>query len=645
MEGLDLSSIGPASNEPEYFGKPTDYSGTNPISVETVAKFRYREIHFDPQLSNKNSANGLRGVSATTPGIPYAEFHVYDSAGERIQQGETTEAGLAIFDIPRKADTYTLKIFSRGFNDHLKVSVLEDIYLNLPYSISSSFTISEAQAANNSFGTSVSPYDLTNSPVFAEADESQSTKIEGGAFNILYQIYLTNKYIRIAIDKNNPADFADVNNWWVADKVSVYWKAGFNPYSYEDASATVGLSYYKPGERKLFILGGISGNVKTADTDHFDNSVILHEYGHFLEDVYSNTKSPGGSHNGNFVIDPRLAWSEGWANYLQSAVRSYFDANNDGTIPNEDHYSYYLDTFGYKNTALDNTGGLSIAFNLRESGEDAVMDNTVSHGPGNGNFREISVARTLYKATRSTGVSYAAGMNGGGVPFVDVWKTFAGEDKSGHNKGNPLSNSLKNTSSYPIPHSGLFNMLLYANTAVSKTNLDDIFTEERHIRDQSEYAQIVTAQGGTCTRTMSGTNEETLSYARSNQLRNNDFFLYYHNGGNSTMTLQYYQSSDAVDASAIMDLDLILYYGSYVYFEDVFRAAGQTSSYIPRQSRTLATSKGSAGARITESISLNELPAGYYMINVKINAYNKVSNRVNGVVTYDLKIGNNNLCP
>lgn len=28
---------------------------------------------------------------------------------------------------------------------------------------------------------------------------------------------------------------------------------------------------------------------KLADTDHFDDSVIIHEYGHFLEDVYGKS--------------------------------------------------------------------------------------------------------------------------------------------------------------------------------------------------------------------------------------------------------------------------------------------------------------------------------------------------------------------
>lgn len=94
------------------------------------------------------------------------------------------------------------------------------------------------------------------------------------------------------------------------------------------------LSFYKPGERKLFILGGSNGNVDTADTDHFDNSIILHEYGHFLEDVYGKTDSPGGYHNGSSIIDPRLAWSEGFTNSFQGAALGK---------------NFYLDTAGFCN--------------------------------------------------------------------------------------------------------------------------------------------------------------------------------------------------------------------------------------------------------------------------------------------------------
>jgi hypothetical protein len=77
----------------------------------------------------------------------------------------------------------------------------------------------------------------------------------------------------------------------------------------------------------LNLLGVING-----DDDGNDDAVILHEFGHYVEDVYGQSDSPGGSHSGERV-DPRLGWSEGWATYFSSAARGisfYADSMNAG---------------------------------------------------------------------------------------------------------------------------------------------------------------------------------------------------------------------------------------------------------------------------------------------------------------------------
>jgi hypothetical protein len=49
--------------------------------------------------------------------------------------------------------------------------------------------------------------------------------------------------------------------------------------------------------------------------------VILHEYGHFITDIFSHDNSPGGSHSITETgQDIRLSWSEGWATFYAAAV-------------------------------------------------------------------------------------------------------------------------------------------------------------------------------------------------------------------------------------------------------------------------------------------------------------------------------------
>ncbi|KYG60682.1 hypothetical protein AZI85_11840 [Bdellovibrio bacteriovorus] len=627
----------PASAEPDYYGSPKDIS--DPVVVTIPAKFLYRALTFaiPEDINNRNGLGAVVSAANAFP-IPFAEFHVYDSGGNRVQQGETNTNGLAIFEMPKTTGTYTLKVFSRAYNDYLKVSILEDIYANTPYSISKTFTIGSSNVTSGTL-------DLTSSPVYAEANEAISSKIEGGAFNIMYDILLANEYIRRNINKNGTVagqPETNTNKWWVAEKVTVYWKAGFNPYSYFNSSSP--LSFYSPGERKLYILGGVNGDVKGSDTDHFDDSVILHEYGHFLEDVYGNSESPGGSHNGNFIIDARLAWSEGWANFLQGAIltgaEAYSEARQqsppvtpvENRLPASKKFNYYVDTYGYKGGCSTCIG---ISFNLAAVGTDSSQpDNVDDDLPGTGTFREVSIARTLYKSTRSTSSNYDASKPGGGITFANIWKVFSGEDTVGHNRANPLSLSLANTAKYPVPNAGLFNWLLDQSN-FDTTQWNDILNEEKQNKTTHDYAYFlssgtcsgVTFNGGT-TEVKMGTSD---SVRRSNQQKNNDFYLYKHDGGSATLTIDI-----STSGSYPPDLDLILYYGSYVYFEDDYWYANYKSPYIAKQSRTVASS--------SETISLSGLPAGYYMLNVKINAYEKPNWQMVGMSTYTIRKGSQQLC-
>ncbi len=96
----------------------------------------------------------------------------------------------------------------------------------------------------------------------------------------------------------------------------IQWEAGYNepPRS----------SYYYGAWDEITVSGG-------ASPDTWDESPIIHEYGHFIQDKYSCDDSPGGAHSFNEILgDQEFAWSEGINNYFQGAVRAgmgYPEAN------------------------------------------------------------------------------------------------------------------------------------------------------------------------------------------------------------------------------------------------------------------------------------------------------------------------------
>jgi hypothetical protein len=582
---------------------------SNPISITGSGIYYYRPTV--PTI-------GLSGDPVSAP-IRWAEVAIYNNAGSIVQCGNTDNSGNFSLQITKTPGTYTVYIYSRSpaVSTEVNASVLQDLYASQPYSITLPFTVTSGSAA------------VAVGTLSAKARVSEVATIPGGAFFIFDNILNVNQRLKVLIPNAN----------FVAPKVQVYWKAGFNPYSYFGASALA--SFYVNGDRKLYILGGNNGDVKNTDTDHFDASVIVHEYGHFLEDVYGKSESPGGSHNGNSIIDPRLAWSEGWANYLQGQILNgrYFAGN------------LYVDTIGFLNDSVEGgtSGGIGVKFDLGEDGGTAAYDPVSVNGEGT--FREVSISRTLFKTTRSP-ASNNPGSKAAAVPFAAIWNSFTS-----------AVSGFGTTSSTIFRSIGYFNEFLnsYISTnypgslAAWTTN---VLSDEKQNTSRVDFADPVTPTatpttcGGKYPRAITPVVEAYDPYgtSHSNLLRSNDFYTFYYSGsGSQQINLTYTQSGVQT-----IDLDLELWRTNYRYIDDDERyGLGQdASSYIAVESRRLNPAIESG----QESVSLSGLNAGYYLINVKAVTYNrntvtpKTSAQLNGTANYTLQLVTNgttteNLCP
>lgn len=70
------------------------------------------------------------------------------------------------------------------------------------------------------------------------------------------------------------------------------------------------------GRSGIYVLG----NFTIGDTDEFDQHVIAHEAGHYIEDRFSRSDSIGGSHGSGDRLDLRVAFGEGWGNAFGAMV-------------------------------------------------------------------------------------------------------------------------------------------------------------------------------------------------------------------------------------------------------------------------------------------------------------------------------------
>jgi hypothetical protein len=193
-----------------------------------------------------------------------------------------------------------------------------------------------------------------------------------GAFNILEVVQRANDLLKSADPTLQPTP---VTIFWSVNNT----KTGVgNP-----AKGLIGTSEFNLANNTAYILGD-----RNTDSDEYDDAVIAHEYAHMLAAKYSRDDSPGGPHSLGDMLDPRLAWSEGWANFFSSAVR------NDPV---------WRDSMGP-------TGALGLRYDL--------SDSSSTGDPNKGYYSEASVDTLLW--------ALEAGLDSDGVryPFSSIWKAF-----------------------------------------------------------------------------------------------------------------------------------------------------------------------------------------------------------------------------
>jgi len=559
---------------------------TSSVTISGTATFQARTI--DTSLVGPN--RGLLSVGTSQP-IRSSEIIVKDQNGSIIQCAETANDGSFSLQVPSTSNTYTLYVNSRSQNSKLNASVIVCPETHKLYSISKSFVadISKSIGTLNASAT--------------------SGNIDGGAFNILEQLLKSNEYLRTQVSTCTNID-PGCSNFTVAPKVSIYWEKGFNPNSY--FGSTSGSSFYIPNQRRLFILGGISGDVNQSDTDHFDNSVIIHEYAHFLEDVFTKSDSPGGPHDGMHIIDPRLAWGEGWANFFQAAVTGY---------------PYYIDTWGNSSGTTDEYFRIDLEDQLSP-----IFDQPQNIDEGN--FREFSISRLLWDIIDSTndGESISNG-------FSDLWAT------------------LTSTNGFLHPSAAFRSVgMLHERRDIITGNSPDWSAPRglaNHRANRKNYAQWVTTTSSTCSisstpytitptnisstgltlNTVSGGGLDS-SFQNSNLLFNNDFFHFYHSGGAISFDLNYITPTGAVNA----DLDL------YIYSSDA--RYGYSIDILNNLTLDEGQSQPNASLASTqnEMVTLSNLSAGHYLINVRVYT-GRAANALGDLTNYELKANGVNLCP
>lgn len=536
---------------------------TNPAKVTGQAEYEKRII---PKTTN---AGGLGEIDDNTYPIRFAEVEVL-SGNDTIYCTSTDGSGNFTIEVPTNRSNLTVKVNSispknSNKTGHIFVqnNPIEDEHYTLSSTVSSSNT--------------------TPIQLMAHADR---LGIKGGAFNILDKIVQTNLFLN-EMTQNCGDDCKPFDS---APPAYLYWEAGVNPLAdiickykiCKEQDKKKELSFFDRDTSQMFILGGTNGDINGSDTDHFDDSVIVHEYFHFILTHAVNLYSPGGDHDSTAILDPRLAFSEGMANAL--AVLTLGDP-------------LYIDTVG-----IGDKGAIKVSLN---------SDNhTWKTGiAGEGNFVELLITKTIWDMMdpfvhngETIGSDDDESVT---MKFSEFWEVLTGEFASDQ---------------YHFKDFGLFTSMF--TNRPDTTNIDEILEQNLQKSNREDYAstydpcdnyELVTPPSPG--NLIYGDNGVTNNYIISDQFLSNDFHMYEHAGGSFTAEVTY--DNDGAETN----LDV------YVYRE--FYKFGSMDDLVGFSNRD--NDNG------LENIQISDLPSGIYMINIS-------SVRPLTVTTYNLSL-NGEICP
>jgi PKD repeat protein len=187
-------------------------------------------------------------------------------------------------------------------------------------------------------------------------------------FAILDTLYAAGQLV--IVQGSNSVQLMPLTAYWSVENVPV------------DGDVTLGrigtTAYYAEGttgiDPGIYVLGAASN-----DTDEFDQSVIAHEYLHYLEDAISRTDTVGGSHSLDERLDMRVAFSEGFANaFAAMALNDPVYRDSYGTAQSND-FSFNVETRSTSAPGWYNeTSVQRIAWDLFDTANDGA--DTVSIG-------------------------------------------------------------------------------------------------------------------------------------------------------------------------------------------------------------------------------------------------------------------------
>ena len=331
----------------------TTFPASSLFAAYTVTgKFVYEDREFDLE--------GFTGVIKRRP-IRFADVRILAN-GSTVAKGTTGASGEFLISVPN------LDVPSLSALCVTSSSQAAPLQLNVRVA-NNDFSFGDYYAVSSETYSTPGPSGLvTMGTIIARAD----TDI-GKAFNIW----------DVLIDGIEFVNSSQAQGSLPSESLTAIWR---ETHSWNS-------SFFQGARNKYIYVGSIAP---------WNDTVIAHEFGHFIDALYSKSDSPGGPHFlGDDTQDIRLSWAEGLATFLGSSIRKFKG------YPRPDIY-----------VSTDGTN-LSFSYELESLTGDSVMASTT------GSTNETAVSAALWDITdgKQTGDA-TAGADDDPLerPFAEVWR-------------------------------------------------------------------------------------------------------------------------------------------------------------------------------------------------------------------------------
>ena len=341
--------------------------------------------------------------------------------------------------------------------------------------------------------------------------------------------------------------------------LNIYWSPTNKPTEDEFCldAGDIGVTFYSSGGADESECNGqvpagmyVLGDFAQGDTDEFDQHVLAHEFGHYIEDKFSRSDSIGGQHGAGNKLDLRVAFGEGWGNAFSGMVLSD---------------PIYRDSYS----------GVTNDFSINLEADDTVG--------GEGWYSEASVGEVLwdaFDATNESGDSLSLG-------FAPIFAAMTGEQRT-----TPALTSI-------------FTFLEALESAVpsSASGIAQLRSGEQ-INANDEFATNESNNGGDASalpiyRPISLGSQQTVcvsaEFGADNKLGFIKFFRW-DVGQNTLATIQVTGTANGANTSPALDPDI------YVHKQGQIVAAGVSDA---QSSETIAQTSFTAGTYVIELLDFS----------------------------------------